>query len=588
MNKTVFQSIFIPFAALLVAFALVAFLVSALAFSAEGKGVGEDILVESSLLVANALAGPIAAGDTAAMAATARDLARGTGYRITVVARDGNVVADTLASANRLENHRDRPELVAAFATGQGVARRPSATIGTNTLYAARSVPGPDGSLFAARVAIPENVVLAGLSRSLLPVGLALVAALLAALAVSFTVARSIARPCSQLSVAAARFATGDPGARSVIRAPRELMDLSATFNHMADQLRARLAELDAERRSARATLDGMSEAILVVDNETRLQSMNPAAKGLYPASGTTLLEVTRCNELERVTLQSIREGRAVQTETTLYGKSPRFFQANASPLPSGGAVISLSDVTRLRLLESVRRDFVANVSHELRTPITSIRGFVESLLDGAIEDRDTANRFLTIVNRQTLRMQEIIDDLLTLASLERDGSSHLQTERCLIAPLLDAVLSQLEARAAARSISLQADCPASLQATVNPGLLEQAVANLADNAIKYSEPGSTVTIQALAGSPDPQGLAPLTIRVSDTGSGIPQADLPRIFERFYRVDRARTREGQGGSGLGLAIVKHIALAHGGSVNAESREGKGSTFSLTVPGAANL
>ena len=289
--------------------------------------------------------------------------------------------------------------------------------------------------------------------------------------------------------------------------------------------------------------------------------------------------------DLRRFALLAIDCREPVEDDIVLRGSRDRTIRLRGTALRDlsgeGGAVIVLNDVTDMQRLENVRRDFVANVSHELKTPIASIKGFVETLLDGALEDSGNASRFLGIVGRQADRLASIIEDLLALSRIEQsEGSGNLPLETTGIAAIFSAVFADCEPRADDRSISLKLDCPETLTAEVNPPLLEQAVINLVDNAIKYSDPGRSVQLAArLDDTPNPTELL---IHVRDEGSGIDAEHLPRLFERFYRVDKARSRK-LGGTGLGLSIVKHIVQAHGGTITVESELGIGSTFTIRLP-----
>jgi two-component system phosphate regulon sensor histidine kinase PhoR len=358
----------------------------------------------------------------------------------------------------------------------------------------------------------------------------------------------------------------------------------------MAAELDARVRETEAESRERAAILDGMAEAVLALDREFRVRVANPAARLLFGFGegespiGEALLRVTRSVELQSAAEACLRGGGPLETELAIYGEAERWFQAFVAPLAAiaggatGGLVIVLNNITRLRRLERVRKDFVANVSHELRTPIHLIKGFTEALAEGALEDPAQARRFLEIMEGNAARMESLIDDLLTLARLEQEGEAWLQCEVVGVAALLEEAVAAVLPKAEDRGIEIGLSAPADLEARVNAGLLVQAVVNLLDNAVKYSPPGSRVSVAASRTDEEDRFL----IEVSDRGMGIPAKDLPRIFERFYRVDKARSKE-LGGTGLGLAIVRHIALAHEGSVSVESVAGEGSRFALRLP-----
>jgi two-component system phosphate regulon sensor histidine kinase PhoR len=329
-----------------------------------------------------------------------------------------------------------------------------------------------------------------------------------------------------------------------------------------------------------------MIEGVLAIDARQRVLGINRAAAELLGVDlgriiGRPLQEVVRNPDLRRFALLAIDCREPVEDDLVLHGIRDRTIRLRGTALRDasgeGGAVIVLNDVTDMQRLENVRRDFVANVSHELKTPVASIKGFVETLLDGAADDPADNRRFLEIIARQADRLAAIIEDLLSLSRIEQaEGTGDLPRERVAIGSVLAAAIADCEPRAAERTIAFETDCPTDLVAAVNPPLVEQALINLVDNAIKHSEPGRTIRLAAAAEDGD------LLIRVRDEGCGIEPEHLPRLFERFYRVDQARSRQ-QGGTGLGLAIVKHIVQAHGGTVDVESTPGVGTTFTIRLP-----
>ncbi len=341
-----------------------------------------------------------------------------------------------------------------------------------------------------------------------------------------------------------------------------------------------------------------MSEGVLAVDGQERVITINAAAArllGVEPeqAHGRSIQEVVRNPDLQRSSLPCWPAEKPVEGDVVVHAdQGPRELQDPRRPAQGRrrkrrrrkrrrqgrGAVVVLNDVTRMRHYEAIRRDFVANVSHEIKTPVTTIKGFAETLLDGALDDRHDAERFLRIIVGQADRLSAIIEDLLSLSSLESGAEDAAITlERGSIRDVLQVALDVCEMKAAARRITLTLECAEELYAEINPPLLEQAVVNLIDNAVKYSPEGSTVEVSAAVEA------AGLSIKVKDAGRGIAREHLPRLFERFYRVDKARSRD-MGGTGLGLSIVKHIAVAHGGWVAVESTPGLGSTFTITLPG----
>lgn len=407
------------------------------------------------------------------------------------------------------------------------------------------------------------------------------------AMALSWAVGRSVNRSMQRLRDAAERFASGDFSERLRVPDYREMAETADAFNTMADNLEGAITSLRRRNHEQEAVLTSMVEGVLAVDSEQHVISVNAAAAKLLGADpseieGRGLQEVIRNADLRRFVTQTLTCNQPVEGNLILRNARDRMLQVNGTALRDAaghgiGAVIVLNDVSRLKQLENLRRDFAANVSHELRTPITSIKGFVETLLDGAMANPQDSQRFLGIIGRQADRLNTIIEDLLSLSRIEKEtesGGISLSIGR--LDEVLQEAVHDCSARAAERNIHVVLDCPSDLKAKVKADLLEQAVINLLDNAIKYSEPGKQVWV---TGRREDQMAV---IAVKDEGSGIAAEHHSRLFERFYRVDKARSRK-LGGTGLGLAIVKHIALAHRGEVTVESAVGKGSTFFIRLP-----
>ena len=561
-------------------------------------GANRRALSETVRALANGVSGESLKNLQSAQAFCAQS-ARGTSFRVTLIDARGQVLGDSDARPEDMENHSGRPEIRGALRGLKSVDLRRSATTGVDMIYAAEPLGADDRVEGVLRIAL----ALPELRSRLIPVYLAAFSATLlllgASVLASVRLDRRASLPVAEIAQAAASWAAGDLDRRIGKLTPEEMDRLGRTLNAMAADLSERIA-LDARRgRELQTILDSIGEAVIAVDGEHRVRLVNPAARRLASSSpdlrleGLPLLAAFRSTEMEAATERCIATGERVEAEFALYRDPPCHFLLCAAPLalsvsqpghpasegndsPDRGVVLVLNDITTLRRLEQVRRDFVANVSHELKTPITLIKGFVETLQDGAMRDPEEAERFLGIVGKHADRMDALLDDLLTLARLERPDAPPLRKEPVDIGLILDDVAQTLEPKRAARGSKLVLSCPEGLSAMVNESLLEQAVLNLADNALKYSPNGSRVDIQAR----EEEGF--LVIRVKDSGPGIPSRHLQRIFERFYRVDKARSRE-EGGTGLGLAIVRHIALAHGGKAEASSREGEGSTFTLRVP-----
>jgi two-component system phosphate regulon sensor histidine kinase PhoR len=486
-----------------------------------------------------------------------------------------------------MDNHARRPEVQAALAGETQREDRFSSTLGEQLVYVAVPMVREGQVVGVVRAAVSRAESRRDLRhyQGMLFSGLGV--ATLAATLVSWRLARRQSRPFEQVAEAAQRLAQGNETERLPKSDVQELARLSESLNHLAEELEERGHTIGRQGHELEAVLASMVEGVLAVDCDERVISINRAAARLVGGqvsdiTGRSLQEVVRNSELRRLSAQAVSGGRSAEDDVVLRGEQDRVLQVCATPLRdiqgrSIGAVLVLHDVTHFRHLENIRRDFVANVSHELKTPIASIKGFVETLLDGALENREDATRFLRIVAKQADRLNQIIEDLLSLAKIEEsEEKGNVPLEPGPVKEILEAAINDCQALAAERDIRVEISCDEDVVANINAHLLEQAVVNLLDNAIKYSEPGGEVLITARALPSE------VVISVTDHGCGIDRDHLPRLFERFYRVDKARSRK-LGGTGLGLAIVKHIVQAHGGKVSVQSKPGTGSTFTLQLP-----
>jgi two-component system phosphate regulon sensor histidine kinase PhoR len=414
----------------------------------------------------------------------------------------------------------------------------------------------------------------------------ATVAVVLAAL-ISWVVSLSVVDPLARLRDAVRAYGQSEPVGKLHSPESVEFAELAESLNGLTQRLSERIAGLLRRNNEQEAVLTSMVEGVLAVDTEERIISLNMAAGRLLGANpkemeGRNLQEVVRNADLRRFVASALVCKRPVEGDVVLRSARERVLQAHGTALrdPAGrgiGAVIVLNDVSRLRQLENMRRDFAANVSHELKTPITSIKGFVETLLDGAMHDPHDAERFLRIIARQADRLNAIIEDLLSLSRIETEAeAADIELETVPLHETLAAAAHNCETKAAERGIRIVLGGDPHLEAKVNSPLLEQAVTNLLDNAVKYSNQDGQVELNVVKGESE------ILIQVRDHGCGIAEEHLSRLFERFYRVDKARSRK-LGGTGLGLAIVKHIVLAHRGQVTVESQENAGSTFTIRLP-----
>jgi two-component system phosphate regulon sensor histidine kinase PhoR len=519
------------------------------------------------------------------------------GARVTLIRPDGAVIADSLVPPGdlaRVENHAGRPEVRAALAGRVGRSTRRSVTADTSQLYVAAPVRGPSAILGVVRLAMPLTEVgssFVAVHRVLLAGGLV---ALAVAAGIGIFVAGRVTRPIVQMEAIARDMAEGRLDRRVPVRSPDETGRLGRALNAMAASLHGKIADLEQERAKATAILDAMVEGVVAVDGRDRILTMNERARAIFGLAtrgeAKPFMEVIRNGDLHAI-LRGVRvaEGNAAaHREVRLLTPVPRTLEVNAVPLvltgdePGVGVVLVLYDVTNLRKLELVRTEFVANVSHELRTPLTAIQGYLETLLGGALEEPQHARRFLDIAFRHTERLGRLLNDLTDLSNIELNKVK-LALEPVAIDAVIDSVLAIIQPRAEAGRVTLTAEVARDLPpAHADRDRLAQILINLVDNAVKYTPAGGRVTVRAAAAV----GGGAVVVDVADTGVGIPPADLPRITERFYRVDKARSRE-LGGTGLGLAIVKHLVIAHGGELSIESRQGEGTTVHFTVPSAAS-
>ncbi|MBN1424131.1 PAS domain-containing protein [Candidatus Fermentibacteria bacterium] len=514
-----------------------------------------------------------------------KTLGGSSGTRITVVDPRGTVVGDSDADPSSMENHSDRPEIVGALRGEPSVSVRASGTLRRSMIYATLPIEDSQGVRAVVRAALPFEVVeqsVRDLNGRFAAIAVA-TAVLLGLL--SLGVASRIKAPLARLAESAKAFAQGELRHRVPFTGLTEIDELARSLGDVADQLGERIAIITQERNEREAVLTSMTEGVLSVDSSERVVWMNEACGrivGVPPerAVGRTIQEAIRNSDLHALVRRALTSVEPVEADLTMLGNSDRYLQAHGAVLrdPQGmrvGAVVVLNDVTRLRRLEQIRRDFVSNVSHELKTPIAAIQGAAETLIEGAMATPCDAATFLDIITRQASRLDAVIRDLLMLSRIEEDEDRAIALTEAPLEAVIGGAVQTCASKAADKRVSVEVACPASIRARINGPLLETAVVNLLDNAITYSEVGGAVVLKV-------DRNHEVVITVEDHGCGIEPRHLSRIFERFYRVDKARSRT-LGGTGLGLAIVKHIIHAHAGSVTVESTPGVGSTFQIHLP-----
>lgn len=536
---------------------------------------------------------------TPQLQAAVRDLSARALARVTVIAPDGRVLADSAVSDSNLatlENQRARPEFQQVAATGRGTDLRTSHPTGERTLYLAVGLSGTNQAAPTVflRLGLPMTTYDREVDKLHRDLALAFGIAFLIAVALSVWLAHSITKPLSYIAIAARQLAKGDHVARIRTGSRDEVGLLADTLNHMTDQLRTKIDELSEDRSQLLAMLTSMVEGVMVLDRRGRVLQVNPALERMFDvtrmeARGHPCSDVFRHPQLDSL-VSTVLTKRKNEEDEILLHPSGRRLHIEASVTESDReneacAVLVFHDMTELRRLEIIRKDFVANVSHELRTPLTSIKGYIEALLDGAKDDPETSTKFLDIILKQSDRLNLILEDLLQLSMIE-SGQVLFKREPLHIQSVIERTLAMIKPLADKKGQRLVSFVEDNLPAVLSDeDRLLQVLSNLLDNAVKYTPGKGTITVAAhpvLDGAEQPAMATAVELSVSDTGFGIPEWDRPRVFERFYRVDKARSRE-LGGTGLGLAIVRHIVEGLGGRVWVEANAPIGSRFVVRLP-----
>ena len=527
--------------------------------------------------------------DPPAVDAVCKAMGRQSATRYTVIMPSGEVVGDSRETPRLMDNHAKRPEIVRALAGETGNSIRYSNTLLQSMMYVARPIRKNGNIAAVIRASIPTTSIDRELKLIRLKIALGGLLIALVAAGISLLISRRITRPIVAMKKSAGYFAGGDFSRRLAAPDSEEMAGLAAALNQMASQLDSRIKTIINQRNELETVLSSMREGVVAVDNKERIISMNQAASVLFESDPAgcqdkNIQEIVRNLPLQKFIRKAISGREPEEDDIVLYQNGENILNLKSSPVLDAakeqiGTLVVINDVTQLRRLENMRKDFVANVSHEIKTPLTAIKGFVETLHQGDVDQPEERKRFLGIIQKHVDRLSSIIEDLLSLSRIEQEGEMPaIQFEKGPINDLFMSALQICRSKAEEKKIDIHLTCEKQLISSFDPSLLEQAVVNLLDNAIKYSDPGSTINLKATLDDSE------VKIIVEDQGIGIAKKHLPRIFERFYRVDKARSRK-QGGTGLGLAIVKHITQLHGGQITVESTLGQGSQFTLHLPKA---
>ena len=507
--------------------------------------------------------------------------------RITVILPSGKVVGDSEEAPESMDNHADRFEIAEALRGNFGTSTRYSSTLRQDMMYVAIPLEKNNEVIAVLRTSIPITSIYDELRSIQIQIVFGGLLIALFAAGVSLFISKRISKPIEEMKKGAEQFARGDLAYRMPAPDTEEMRGLAEALNQMAAQLNDRIKTAIKQRNELEAVLSSMEEGVIAVDLDEIIISINQSAASMFKSRSSDLeqrsiQEVIRNSELQKIIKKAISSGEHSEGDVVLYQDKEIILNVQTTSLLDEGEnfigiLAVLNDVTQLRHLENMRKEFVSNVSHEIKTPLTAIKGFVETLSQGAMENPDEAKRFLNIIEKHANRLVALIEDLMHLSVIEqKDKSKRIKLKRGNIRSVIKTAIQVCQAKAESKKIKVNLICHENISTKIDTQLLEQAVVNLLDNAIKYSEEGGLVQIEVITTDTE------VCISFKDYGIGIPKEHFPRLFERFYRVDKARSRK-LGGTGLGLAIVKHIIQTHGGYVTVESNPGEGSNFVIHLP-----
>ncbi|MEA2021934.1 MAG: ATP-binding protein [Candidatus Caldatribacteriota bacterium] len=547
-------------------------------------------LESNATLVKNILYKDLTENNFSRMTSKAETLGNEIKTRITIIDTKGKVLGDSEKNPALMENHSDRPEIKEALQSKTGKSIRYSATLEIDMLYIAIPIITDNQILGIVRLSLPLAEVNENITRLRRITFFAAIIGLLIASLASLIMSLSITKPLREMTEISQRISNGDFSKKLKIRSQDEIGQFADSLNRMSEELENKIRIISEDKDKMKVILSSVIEGIVAIDKEGRIILFNHALRNMINCSFDRVLgkfhwEIIRNNQLNELLKETLQKGQALTREITLFSPQEKTFHASANPLTEKnkvwGVVVVLNDITEIKKLEKMRSEFVANVSHELRTPLTSIQGFVETLREGAIDDTKKARYFLTIIERQSNRLNNLIEDLLQLSKIESQEIL-MNFQSVNLKELIDQVILEFKEKIENKKHHIKVNIyPRLSRLKVDPEQIKTVMRNLLDNAIKYTPDKGEISISVLEREKN------IYIEVIDNGIGISSKHLNRLFERFYRVDKDRSRE-LGGTGLGLAIVKHIVQAHGGTIGVESKPGKGSKFFFSLPKSTSL
>ena len=524
---------------------------------------------------------PFFSSSTAALDGLAKQLGNDINARVTIIATDGTVLADSEEDPATMENHSNRPEVIAALATGYGEIVRYSTTLNEQMMYVAVSIKNNGQVVGVARVALPVSDIRNSINHLTIVISLAVILTIIITGFATWFIVRITTRRIREVTRASRKIAAGDLKQDIQIHSRDEAGELGKAFNEMAGNIRKLVESISTEQSKLDTVLSNMADGVIVTDKEGNISLANHAAEKLFgfraeAIISKTVIEVTHDHEIDNLAKRCLARGEQLnsQIELTSAGKYLRVIAIPITGKILSGCLLLLQDLTEMRNLQTMRQELVGNISHDLRTPLAGIKVMVETLRDGAIDDKNAAINFLTRIEDEVDRLTQMVSELTELSRIEA-GSTKLKKEPVNLNELVNEAIIQLNPLATKQNVTLNAMLSGNLPAAkIDRDRISQTITNLIHNAIKFNRTGGSVTITT---SSDDKVI---TVKVIDTGIGIPKTNLSHVFERFYKADKSRTNSG---SGLGLAIAKHTIEAHGGTIWAQSEEGNGSTFSFTIP-----